>query len=127
MEPDEIARFESGAFPASQFSHGEHVRFGRMFLETTDFAEALRRFSGGLKLIAQNAGKSDIYNETITTAFLSLIAEAMLATPGLTYDGFCRVNPHLLDPKALSRFYSPGRLHSQSARATFLLPDLLRD
>ena len=120
--PSELRRFERGDFDPTRFPHGEHVRVAYGFLRRERFVEVLPRFARGIRTMAERAGKPEVYNETITTAFLALIAERLREYRGEDFAGFCAENPELFDKDALLTLYSRERLHSPAARATFLLP-----
>jgi hypothetical protein len=120
----ELASFERGDFDPAAFPHEEHVRIARAFLLRHPFAEALPRLSRGIKAMGAKAGRPEAYHETITTAFLSLVAERIIDSPAASFGDFKSANPALFDKATLLRLYTPERLGSASARATFLLPDL---
>ncbi len=121
----ELLRFERGEFDPAAFSHCEHVRIARALLLRDCFADALPRMSHGIKAMAGKAGRPEAYNETITTAFLALVAERVLQRPGADFEEFRAAHEALFDKGALLSFYSRARLHSAEARETFLLPDLI--
>jgi len=87
-----------------------------------EFLVAARAYSDGLKSIAARAGNPAAYHETITLAFLSLIAERMATGTCGGFDAFAAANGDLLDKSALTRWYGPQRLQSAIARTTFILP-----
>ncbi|MGI9024824.1 MAG: hypothetical protein ACR2GP_04485 [Burkholderiaceae bacterium] len=117
----ELERFESGAFDPAQFRHCDHVRVAFEMLGHYPFAEAASRFSRGLRAMTLRAGKPEAYHETITIAFLSLIAEARDSSPS-DFEVFAQHNPDLFDKRALLEVYSQARLESPIARRTFVLP-----
>lgn len=120
--PDtELARFEAGAFEPAQFHHRDHVRIAFEMLERFSFAEAASRFSRGLRAMTQRVGKPEAYHETVTIAFLSLIAEARDSSPE-DFEIFAERHPDLFDKSALLKVYSRARLESAIARRTFVLP-----
>ena len=80
-------------------------------------------FSQALRVMAARAGKPEAFNQTVTIAFLSLIAERMEGAGALDFAALLRAHPELLDKRALSRWYRPQRLASEAARRAFLLPD----
>ena len=85
--PDVLADFEAGRIDPAQFSHREHVRVGYELLERHPFPEALLHLARGLRRLAGQAGRPEVYHETITAAFLALIAERRLGPD------FARVAP----------------------------------
>ena len=123
-ELSELDRFRSGELDAGSFGHAEHVRMAFLSLQEEPFTATLPRFATAIQTMATRAGRPDHYNATITTAFLSLIAERMAGSPGQTFEEFRDANADLLEADAISRRYSPERLGSPLARSTFLLPDV---
>ena len=70
-----LADFEAGRVDPARFPHRDHVRVSYELLERYPFPEALVHLARGLRGLAANAGRPEVYHETITAAFLSLIAE----------------------------------------------------
>src|SRR5437870_10220589 len=78
MSDEEFIRtFEAAAFPAEHFHHKEHVRVVWLYLQRLSVLETLARFSEGLKRFAAANGKTNLYHETITWAYVFLIHERM--------------------------------------------------
>lgn len=119
--PD-LARFLRGEVAAAQFPHREHVRMAFEMLRRHDFAETTLQFSRVLRAMAQQAGRPEAFHQTVTIAFLSLIAERMEGDHQ-DFEAFARHNPELLEKGVLRRWYRPERLASERARRTFLLPE----
>jgi hypothetical protein len=108
------------------FRHADHVRVGFELLCHHNFPDALVLYSVSLKGIAARAGNPGAYHETITVAFLSLIAEHRAAGQYADFESFIRDNPKLMDKSLLGRWYAPERLLSDIARRTFVMPGELR-
>lgn len=119
----DLERFVRGEVDAAAFPHREHVRMGFEMLRRHDFAETVIRFSSTLRAMAARAGKPQAFHQTITIAFLSLIAERQETGRYPDFESFARSNPDLLDKSLLSRWYSPARLATEAAKRTFLLPE----
>lgn len=119
----ELARFVRGELDARNFPHREHVRMGFEVLRRHDFCTAAFHYSGALRVMTSRAGRPGAFNQTITIAFLSLIAERMELTDAPDFAALTQAHPELLDPGILARWYRPERLAGKSARRTFLLPD----
>jgi hypothetical protein len=118
-----LTAFLAGAIDNIAFRHADHVRVGFELLSTHDFATAAQAFSTALRAIAGRAGNPAGYHETITIAFLALIAER---SAGSGFDGvedFLQRNSDLLDKAILERWYAPERLRSAVARRVFILPE----
>jgi hypothetical protein len=120
---DLILGFDSAALEASAFRHSDHVRVAWHFLKARDFFEAAARMRSGLRALAKTANAANLYNETITLAFLALIHERMAGDPAGSFADFAARNPDLFDKTALTRFYAPERLASPLARSGLILPD----
>jgi hypothetical protein len=80
-------------------------------------------FSAAVRTMAKNAGKPQAFHQTVTIAFLSLIAERMQTGQPANFADFGAANPELLQKSLLSRWYRAERLASDLARHTFVLPD----
>lgn len=119
----ELSQFARGEIEPADFPHREHVRMGFEMLARHNFAEAVYHYSFALRTMTTRAGKPEAFHQTITIAFLSLIAERMQAAAASDFTSFERANPDLMDKSALARWYRPERLMSDAARCTFLLPD----
>jgi hypothetical protein len=122
-----IELFEQGLAPGGSFHHADHVRVAFAYLVRYPFLEALQRFSAALKRFAAAQGKPQLYNETITWAYLFLIREA-IARSGQpqTWEEFAARNTDLLAWTGggfLQRYYRPETLASELARNVFVFPD----
>jgi hypothetical protein len=120
-----IHRFEADAGKEVSFHHVDHVRLAFAYLCEDTTLTALGKFSSALKRFAAVRGKTELYNETITCAYLFLIRERMAACETQTWEEFAQRNPDLLIWKdgILSRYYAEGTLSSEIARKVFVLPD----
>ena len=120
----ELDAFESGRLDPATFRHRDHVRLGYEFLGRYSLGEAISRFSNGLKLLAEKAGRPGLYHETITVAFLALINERRAAGVVASWADFEKANSDLLDKRCLERWYGAEQLRSDLARRVFCLPTL---
>lgn len=118
-----VDAFLAGQIDAAEFRHAHHVEVAFGLLGRGSFLEAAMSLSAGLKAITARAGMPGAYHETITLAFLALIAERRAAAPGDHFERFAAGNPDLFDKAVLARWYAPSRLGSDLARRTFVLPD----
>jgi hypothetical protein len=115
--------FLRGRIEGRDFRHADHVRVGFELLCHRNFPDALAAYSAALKGIATRAGSPGAYHETITVAFLSLIAERRAAGHHTDFEAFISDNLELMDKSILERWYEPERLLSDIARKTFVMPD----
>ena len=127
-EHELLARFVDTTLPADQFHHEQHVQVAWLFVRNHGMPAALGEFTAAIKRFAAAKGAHGLYHETITWAFLLLIAERQARTGAETWDQFAAAHPDLLvwKPSILSRYYSKGLLASDLARRTFVMPDLVR-
>lgn len=117
-----LADFEAGRIDPRNFPHRAHVQVSYELLERHPFPEALLHLARGLRILAAKGGKPEVYHETITAAFLALIAERRLADRAASYEDFAARNPELFKKELLEEFYEPPVLKSALARRTFILP-----
>ena len=103
-----VADLEACLLPESSFNHIARVRLGYLSLKKHGIPEAAFRVSSAIKKYANSLGKSSLYHETITVAFLALI-HAHLADRGDAggWNAFKEHNPELLRKDALQAYY-PG-------------------
>jgi len=123
-----IDQFERGAVPAESFHHADHVRLAFAYLGKYPVFQALEKFATALKRFAAAQGRPQIYNETITFAYLFLIRERMACSPGSGWEEFSSLNPDLLVWRdgVLDLFYRVETLKSELAKTVFLFPDKYR-
>jgi hypothetical protein len=124
-----IRRFESDSIPEDSFHHADHVRLAFAYLNEYPVLQALEKFASVLKRFAAARGKTQLYNETITCAYIFLIRERMAQCEGADWKEFFRHNADLLTWKdgILSRYYREDTLKSDLARKVFVLPDKCLD
>jgi hypothetical protein len=123
-DDDFLAAFETATFARPEWTHEAHVRMARLYLLRFPFADALEKVRGGIrKLNAALGGPPDAYHDTITVAFVRIIADRLDA--GEPYDAFRDRNPDLFDRTlpAVLRFYTKEHLYTAEARRAFVEPD----
>lgn len=118
----DLQRFVRGEADPAAFPHREHVRMAFEMLRRHDFAECVLHYSRALRAMTARAGKPEAFHQTVTIAFLAVIAERM-EDGTADFAAFAAANPDLLEKSVLSRWYRPERLGSPAARRTFLLPE----
>jgi hypothetical protein len=125
--PELLDKFVDTTLPASEFHHAQHVQVAWLFVEKYGLPAALGEFSAAIKRFADAKGATGLYHETITWAFLLLIADRRARNPVESWEAFAAANPDLMTwkPSILNRYYSQELLASDLAKRTFLMPDLL--
>jgi hypothetical protein len=91
-------------------------------LRRLDFAESVWQFSKTLRAMGIKAGRPEAFNQTVTIAFLALIAERMESEQPGDFSAFEREHAEVFDKNALARWYPAERLATEAARRIFLLP-----
>jgi hypothetical protein len=120
-------RFVDTTLPAEAFRHQQHVHVAWLFVRKHGMPAALAEFTTAIKHFADAKGATGLYHETITWAFLLIIADRQARRPADSWEDFAAANADLLtwQPSILNRYYSKELLASDLARQTFLMPDLL--
>jgi hypothetical protein len=119
----ELVRFVHGETDPAAFPHREHVRMAFEMLRRHDFAESVWLFSRALRAITAKAGKPQAFHQTVTVAFLALVAERMESAQAADFGAFERDNPDVFDKAVLARWYSRERLAADVTRRIFVLPE----
>ena len=127
-DDDFAAAFEALTLPPSEFRHDGHVRLAWIYLTRMSLPDAMTRYSTSLRAFAGHVGKSGLFHETITYAFLMVINERIADGPdGESWEDFQARNADVMAgvKVALGRYYSDERLGSDRAREGFVMPDRL--
>src|SRR5689334_14097799 len=108
-ECPELVRFVHGETDPAAFPHREHVRMAFEMLRRHDFAESVWLFSRALRAMTARAGKPQAFNQTVTVAFLAVIAERMESRAQSDFAAFEREHPDVFDKALLARWYPRER------------------
>jgi len=120
-----VSEFEQGRV-AGDFRHADHVRVAYAYVAELPLLDAVAKFSAALRRFASARGKPNLYHETITWAYLFLIAERMArAERQESWEEFAARNADLLLWKdgVLDRYYADATLESDLARRQFIMPE----
>jgi hypothetical protein len=118
-----LEALEAATLPPAEFSHRSHVRAGFLYLRRHDFPGACVAMKRAIQAFAASLGKATLYHETLTIAYLALIAERLADEPAdIGFDAFIERYPELLSMEYFRRYYPTGALDTPEARATFVLP-----
>ena len=125
-----LSGFESQSLNVETWVHRSHVRVAVLYLSRFGFDAALERMRERIQAFNRVKGikdtKSTGYHETMTVAWLRVIANALdvMSRPPANSLEFCRQNEHLLDKAFLRRHYSSDRMLTDEAKRHFVEPDL---
>ena len=127
-DDDLRTRFHDGNLSPEEWTHRAHVRIGFLHVPGEPFETALSRVRDGIRQLNRRHGVPDAldrgYHETMTQAFLRLIAAAAAAAVVTDSSEFCEQHPHLMRKQILLDYYSRDRILSAEAKQTFIAPDL---
>jgi hypothetical protein len=117
-----IAAYTAGQLDPAGFDHRAHLRAAFLLLRSRPFLEACVAMRDGLQALAARLGKPDLYHETVTVAFMALVAQRMGDGTGDS-DTFITRHPALCERGLLDAWYSKTLLASDAARTAFAIPD----
>ena len=125
------ARFLACAIPREEWTHRAHLVVGAWHVQRYGPEEALARLRVGIRRLNEANGVANSatsgYHETITRAFVALLAQLLGACPAGMSPGervVRVVDGPLADKDVLLAFYSQAHLMSAAARAGWIEPDL---
>jgi hypothetical protein len=117
-----IAAYTAGQLEPAGFDHRGHLRAAFLLLRSRPFLEACIAMRDGLQALAGKLGKPDLYHETVTVAFMALVAQRNPAAAS-DWDSFIAQHPALRERGLLDAWYSEALLASNAARTAFAMPD----
>jgi hypothetical protein len=117
-----LAAFQACSLPPSCFHHADHLRLAWLHTHQHPLQTAIDNVRCGIQAYARHLEKPDLYHETLTIAWVRLIA----SHDEPSFDEFLRLNEYRLNKDLLHRFWSPERLGSEQARKAWLAPDKMQ-
>lgn len=118
-DEDFLAAFAACELPLSSFRHGDHLRLAWLHLHRKPFHQALEAVKDGIRRYAAHHGVSHIFHETVTTAWVTLLATHNEPS----FSQFIMENEDRLHRGLLHRFWTPAAIESEAARLSWLPPD----
>jgi 2'-5' RNA ligase len=107
-----VDAFEAGVIANDGFPHEKHVKVAWGLVRRYGREEGYARLARGIRGIASQAGRPQVFHVTITRAWFELISMV---------DDLAD-HPELFDKTLIGRYYSPARL--EAGREVWLDPDL---
>ena len=114
-----LEAFHSCRLSTSEFRHADHLRLAWLHLAREPFETALVRVRSGIQAFAKYHGLTGLYHETITAAWVQLLA----THDENSFEEFLTVNESRLSSNLLHRFWTPEVLASPEARNSWVPPD----
>jgi hypothetical protein len=124
VRPTDLRVLEAVVDKAGKFGHREHLELAWNYLDRYPLAVAKRAMASAIRRIAAEHGAADKYHETLTLAWVHLVAVHRERWPASTFGEFIGRNPQLLDSHLLDGHYSSDVLWRGGARAAWTEPDL---
>jgi hypothetical protein len=115
-----LAAFHSCQLKTTEFRNADHFRLAWLHLHREPPDKALANVVSGIQTFAAHHGASKKYHETITIAWVRLLATHREPT----FDEFLAANSDRLNLDLLHRFWTPELLASDEAKARWIDPDL---
>ncbi len=106
------------------FGHREHLELAWSYLRLYSVDESAEAMVAAIRHVARLHGAPDKYHETITRAWLHLVAVHDQRWSADSFETFIQRNPALLDSKLIQHFYTRELIFSEPARAMWTAPDL---
>ncbi len=106
------------------FGHREHLELAWNYLRLYSIDEAGEIMVAAIRHVARLHGAEGKYHETMTRAWLHLVAVHVQRWGADSFESFLERNPDLLDSKLIQHFYSRKVILSEPARAAWTVPDL---
>src|SRR3954468_7606551 len=102
-----LGRFERLEITPGEFTHREHLRLAFVMLRDADFGDGAVRFRAAFRRFTSNFGATAKYHETLTWAYLALVAQALHERAYASSFELLADRPDLLDHRGgtLSRHY----------------------
>jgi hypothetical protein len=126
-DQDFLRQVEACEFPVPKFNHRAHLRLAYIYLVENDLTSAVIRMRNTLTALLKHAGIDPVqkYHETLTTAWLMKVYYFMKQSASCrAADEFIDQHPILLERDLMKCHYSPKAINSQTARTSFVQPDL---
>jgi hypothetical protein len=122
-----VRAFQACELSNESFHHRDHIRLAWIYLQRYTELDAREHMAGAIRKFAAHHGKSDKYHETVTVAWLRLVANGIARMPpDASFEQLTTALPELLDKRTIEKFYSREALTSDVARTTYIEPDLQR-
>jgi hypothetical protein len=111
--------------PGGSFGHREHIHLAFIAVRRHGPERAAAVVGGWIKHLAAYQRAPQKYHETVTRAWVEIVAHHMARVPAATdFAGFAERYPPLLDKRLLTRHYTSRALASPAAKRGWLEPDL---
>jgi hypothetical protein len=106
------------------FHHRDHVHLTWLAVRRYGAADATELIRHGIQKLARYANAPQKYHETVSCAWVVLVAHHVAAHDDPDFESFIERAPELLDKRLLMRFYRSTTLAAEAAKRGWVEPDL---
>ncbi|WP_223826546.1 hypothetical protein [Flagellimonas sp. S3867] len=119
--------FEQGDLPPSLFDHEAHLRLAWLYIRKYGEKRAVDKTCVEIRQFDKLHGKGDKFNTTVTIAAVKTVKHFMQKSDSEDFYGFIKEFPRLkyAFKALLDQHYGVDIFSSESARASYLEPDIL--
>jgi hypothetical protein len=119
-----LTQFEECTLPRAHWTHENHLRMAYLYLRRAPNAEAVLPFvRERIQAYNHANGAYKGYHETITVAYLRIVADRLRRGSYPSFASFRTDNAGIFQSTYLLRHYSEAALFAEEARRVFVLPD----
>jgi hypothetical protein len=122
----ELARaLEDGRIDKADFKHFHHLHVAWVYLaESNSIDQATARMGATLRKFAAANKVPAKYHQTVTAFWMRILALLQASDQRFSLDDWVALKPQLLEKTFSLRYYSRERLFSETARESWVEPDL---
>ncbi len=124
MRESDLRALEPIIARVGKFGHREHLELAWIYLERYPLEAAMQAMAAAIRQLAREHGAVSKYHQTMTLAWVQLVAVHRERWHADGFEEFIARNPQLLSRDLLEEHYSPQLLWSESARNDWIEPDL---
>jgi hypothetical protein len=115
-----LAALRDCDYPIENFRHADHLRLGWILLRSSDAETASNEAVKIIRAFGLHHGKGHAYNETVTRAWMRLLATHTEAS----FEEFLSRNQARISTGLLNEFWKAETLNSPRAQAEWMEPDI---
>ena len=122
-----LEQFENLTLNPELFDHSGHLRLAWLYLNEYPLEIAIEKVTTGISTYASSLGATEKFQHTLTEAIVRIMANRLNSCKENSFEGYLVINRDIVDDigSVVKVHYSDERLNSDSARASFVPPDLL--
>lgn len=125
FDPELAGALQAVLGPGERFGHRQHIHLTFLAVHRYGMPAAIGKVSGWIRQIAAHHGAPQKYHDTVTRAWVELVAHHVETDPQCTeFTAFAQRHSRLLDKQLLTVHYRPSTLTTKGAREDWIEPDL---